>query len=64
VAGILGVLLAVPVAAAIKIILDYLYPSTPAHAIAQARPGLDQAARERDGDAEASGEQRVAREKE
>jgi predicted PurR-regulated permease PerM len=64
VAGILGVLLAVPVAAAIKIILDYLYPATPAHAIAQARPGLDQAARERDGDAEASGEQRVAREKE
>ena len=56
VAGILGILLAVPVAAAIKVILDYLYPSTPAHAIAQARPGLDQAARERDGEAAASSE--------
>jgi predicted PurR-regulated permease PerM len=50
VAGILGILLAVPVAAAIKVILDYLYPATPERAIAQARPGLDQAARERDGD--------------
>lgn len=49
VAGILGILLAVPVAAAIKVILDYFYPSTPERAIAQAQPGLDQAARERDG---------------
>jgi predicted PurR-regulated permease PerM len=52
VAGILGILLAVPIAAAIKVILDYLYPSTPERAIAQARPGLAQAARERDEKAE------------
>ena len=51
-AGVLGVLLAVPVAAAIKVILDFLYPGTPASAIAQARPGLDQAAREAETDAE------------
>ncbi len=64
VAGILGILLAVPVAAGIKIILDYLYPSTPAHAIAQARPGLDQAARERDANEAASSEPRAASGKE
>ncbi len=50
VAGILGILLAVPVAAAIKVLIDYIYPSTPERAIAQARPGLDQAAREREED--------------
>lgn len=44
--GVLGILTAVPVAAAIKLILDFLYPASPDHAIAQARPGLAQAARE------------------
>lgn len=52
VGGVLGILLAVPLAAAIKVLLDYLYPSTPERAFAQARPGLAQAARERDADAE------------
>ena len=46
VAGVLGMLLAVPVAAAIKVILDFLYPSTPEDAMAQARPGINKAERE------------------
>ncbi len=50
VAGILGILLAVPTAAAIKVFIDYIYPATPERAIAQARPGLEQAAREREAD--------------
>ncbi len=45
-AGVLGMLLAVPAAAAIKVILDFLYPSDPDQAMAQARPGLKKAQRE------------------
>jgi predicted PurR-regulated permease PerM len=53
IAGVLGVLLAVPTAAAIKVILDLLYPSTPERAISQARPGLARAAREEKTEAQA-----------
>lgn len=52
-AGILGMLLAVPAAAAIKVILDFLYPTDPEKALAQARPGMRKAERE----AEARGEE-------
>ncbi len=52
-AGILGMLLAVPSAAAIKVLLDFLYPTDPDTALAQARPGLVIAAKE----AEARGEE-------
>lgn len=45
-AGVLGMLLAVPTAAAIKIILDFLYPTDPTTALKQARPGIKKAARE------------------
>lgn len=45
-AGVLGMLLAVPVAAAIKVILDFLYPTDPEKALAQARPGMKKAKRE------------------
>ncbi len=41
--GILGMLLAIPAAAAIKIILDYLYPVDPEVAMAQALPGMKKA---------------------
>ncbi|MGI8587195.1 MAG: AI-2E family transporter [Chloroflexia bacterium] len=51
--GILGMLLAVPAAAAIKVILDFLYPTDPDKALEQARPGMEQAANE----AEARGEE-------
>ena len=46
IAGPLGMLLAVPTAAAIKVILDFLYPADPDKALAQAKPGLRVAARE------------------
>jgi predicted PurR-regulated permease PerM len=46
IAGILGMLLAVPAAAAIKVLLDFLYPTATDTALAQARPGLKKAARE------------------
>jgi predicted PurR-regulated permease PerM len=46
IAGVLGMLLAVPTAAAIKVLLDFLYPTHADTALAQARPGLKQAARE------------------
>jgi predicted PurR-regulated permease PerM len=45
-AGVLGMLLAVPVAAAIKVVLDFLYPTDPQDALAEARPGIRRAARE------------------
>lgn len=45
-AGVLGMLLAVPVAAAIRVILDFLYPSDPDQAMAQAARGVRKAARE------------------
>jgi predicted PurR-regulated permease PerM len=53
IAGVMGMLLAVPVAAAIKVILDFLYPTTPEKALAQARPGMRKAEKE----AEARGEE-------
>jgi predicted PurR-regulated permease PerM len=46
IAGIIGMLLAVPVTAAIKVILDFLYPADPDHAMEQARRGLDVAEKE------------------
>lgn len=52
-AGVLGMLLAVPAAAAMKVILDFLYPTDPEKAMAQAEPGLKVAAKE----AEARGEE-------
>jgi predicted PurR-regulated permease PerM len=58
VAGIIGMLLAVPVTAAIKVILDFLYPADPGHAMAQAQRGLDVAERE----AEERGEEPVGSE--
>jgi predicted PurR-regulated permease PerM len=45
-AGPLGMLLAVPAAAAIKVVLDFLYPTDPQDALAEARPGIRRAARE------------------
>jgi predicted PurR-regulated permease PerM len=45
-AGALGMLLAVPAAAAIKVVLDFLYPTDPQDALAEARPGIRRAARE------------------
>jgi predicted PurR-regulated permease PerM len=48
IAGVLGMLLAVPVAAAIKVILDFLYPSDPDEALAQAQPGMKKAQKEAD----------------
>jgi predicted PurR-regulated permease PerM len=56
IAGLLGMLLAVPVAAAIKVVLDFLYPTTPTKALAQARPGVRIAEKE----AEARGEEKTA----
>lgn len=55
VAGILGMLFAVPVAAAIKVILDFLYPTNSDLAMSQAQKGLDVARQE----AEARGEEPV-----
>ena len=46
IAGVLGMLLAVPAAAAIKVILDFLYPSDPQEALAQTRPGIKIAEKE------------------
>jgi predicted PurR-regulated permease PerM len=46
IAGIIGMLLAVPVTAAIKVILDFLYPTDPTQAMAQAQKGLDVAEKE------------------
>jgi predicted PurR-regulated permease PerM len=46
IAGIIGMLLAVPVTAAIKVILDFLYPSDSMHAMAQAQRGMDIAEKE------------------
>lgn len=46
IAGVLGMLLAVPVAAAIKVILDFLYPTDPDTALDQARPGMEVAQKE------------------
>jgi predicted PurR-regulated permease PerM len=46
IAGIIGMLLAVPVTAAIKVILDFLYPTDPGQAMAQAQKGLDVAEKE------------------
>ena len=45
-AGVLGMILAVPVAAAIKVLLDFLYPSDPDAAMEQAHHGMDVAHRE------------------
>ncbi len=45
-AGVLGMLLAVPVAAAIKVILDFVYPTDPDQARAEAQPGVEAAAEE------------------
>ena len=45
-AGALGMLLAVPVAAAIRVILDFLYPADPDRAMAQAERGIRKAAHE------------------
>lgn len=45
-AGALGMLLAVPVAAAIRVILDFLYPTDPDQAMAQAARGIRKAAHE------------------
>ncbi len=45
-AGALGMLLAVPVAAAIRVILDFLYPTDPDRAMAQAARGVRKAAHE------------------
>ena len=45
-AGFIGILLAVPAAAAIKVMLDILYPGRPERALVQARRGLRQAAQE------------------
>jgi hypothetical protein len=45
-AGAIGMLLAVPAAAAIKVVLDFLYPTDPQDALAEARPGIRRAARE------------------
>ncbi|HKP53556.1 MAG TPA: AI-2E family transporter [Chloroflexia bacterium] len=45
-AGILGMLLAIPVAAAIKIIIDFLYPDNPQEALAHALPGMKKAEQE------------------
>jgi predicted PurR-regulated permease PerM len=58
VAGIIGMLLAVPVTAAIKVILDFLYPSDSTHAMAQAQRGMDVAEKE----AEQRGEEPVGSE--
>jgi predicted PurR-regulated permease PerM len=58
IAGIIGMLLAVPVTAAIKVILDFLYPADPGHAMAQAQRGLDVAEKE----AEQRGEEPVGSE--
>jgi predicted PurR-regulated permease PerM len=44
--GALGMLLAVPATAALKVILDFLYPTDPDEALAQARPGMKRAAQE------------------
>lgn len=46
IAGVIGMLLAVPVAAAIKVILDFMYPTDPKSALAQAVPGIKRARRE------------------
>lgn len=46
VAGVLGMLLAIPAAAAIKIILDFVYPDKPDEALAHALPGMKQAEQE------------------
>ena len=48
--GILGMLLAIPAAAAINIILDYLYPTNPDVALAHAMPGMKKAEMETDAD--------------
>ena len=56
-AGAIGMLLAVPAAAALKVVLDFLYPTDPQDALAEARPGIRRAAREaaaRDEDPDAS----------
>jgi predicted PurR-regulated permease PerM len=45
-AGAIGMLLAVPAAAAIKVVLDFLSPTDPQDALAEARPGIRRAARE------------------
>ncbi|HUS15784.1 MAG TPA: AI-2E family transporter [Chloroflexia bacterium] len=45
-AGALGMLIAVPVAAAIKVVLDFLYPTDPEAALAEAGPGIRKAQRE------------------
>ena len=44
--GALGMLLAVPATAALKVILDFVYPTDPDAALAQARPGMQRAAQE------------------
>ncbi|MBF6614384.1 MAG: AI-2E family transporter [Chloroflexi bacterium] len=46
VAGVIGMLLAVPAAAMVKVILDFLYPTDPDKALAQARPGMKIAEKE------------------
>src|SRR5690349_1297343 len=45
-AGPIGMLLAVPAAAALKVVLDFLYPTDPQDALDEARPGIRRAARE------------------
>lgn len=44
--GILGMLIAIPVAAAINIILEFLYPTDPEEALAHALPGMKKAEEE------------------
>ena len=46
IAGPIGMLLAVPAAAAVKVILDFLYPTDPDQALAQALPGIELAEQE------------------
>ena len=53
IAGAIGMLLAVPAAAAIKVILDFMYPPNSEVALAEAMPGIEKAERE----AEARGEE-------
>lgn len=46
IAGLIGMLLAVPTAAAVKVILDFLYPTDAQEAMSQAQPGLTKAEQE------------------
>jgi predicted PurR-regulated permease PerM len=54
-AGVLGMVLAVPVTAAIKVLLDFLYPADPDVALEQAQRGLEAAQKEAATDDEGEG---------